>query len=639
MPLANAVDISAYGGKTARLAGALRAGLRVPDGFALPAVVVARLRAGDTATRVSVRRDLSAVVAGTGLAGPFAVRSSGKAEDGADASFAGMYRTILNVEPDVDRLLAAIEECAAAADALRLREYVATTGTSEADTIAILIQQMIPAEVAGVAFSESHGAHGDYVVIEAVPGLGEALVSGSATPSRYLFPLPLAADAAKQRLQVTGDNQLGRFAVDVAWLALRAAELFGAQQDIEWAIADGWLWLLQSRPITAPVTVADELATTATDALLSGFGAAPGVVTAEVRVLPDADAPFHAGAILVATNTDTDFLPAMRQASGFVTEEGGLLSHAALVARELGLPCIVGAANATSLVVDGQLVTVDGSSGLVFAGAVEPDGIAAGGAYDFAGLYCFDTVLEQIVGGVTVLIEPTAQGYAAWLPTDVEDRQRELAPLLRRRLAAPVRFPVSDKHSIYTSFTRRLRASPVFRGAFGELLATTWMLDSDRLKRSLALLFAHSQACLTSAERESDALTTYLLLDAVGGNYLLANTLLPEGYGIRAVYQTIASQAWAAGVSVGAYLVNQAHADEPAVRYCRVLVDARESSYPAYVAFGGTDEPYHERLTAARDQLAAELGVVGQDRAVILAAIANAAERRPEVWDAVPALP
>lgn len=528
--------------------------------------------------------------------------------------------------------------CATAADAARLREYAATTGTSEADAIAILIQQMIPAELAGVSFSESYGSHGDYVLVEAVAGLGEALVSGTATPSRYLLPLPLATEPEHQAMRVNGDNQLGRFAFDVAQLALRAADLFGAPQDIEWAVANGKLWLLQSRPITAPVTVADEPTATVTGALVSGFGASPGQATAVVRILRNADDPFTPGSILVAVNTDTDFLPAMRQASGFVTEEGGLLSHAALVARELDLPCIVGAAGATSTLADNQLVTIDGSSGLVYTGKVEPARTHAGSTYDFTGLYCFDSVQELVVDGVAILIEPSVDGYAAWLPREAEDRQPELAAALRRQLGAPVRFAVSDKYPIYAAFTRRLGESPIFRASFGELLATVWTLDNEGLKQSLASLLTHSQACLKAAEQEPGALTAYLLLDAVGGNYLLGNTLLPEGYGIRAVYQAIAPRASAAGTSVSAYLMDKIHTDDPAVCYYKVLADARESSYPAYVAFGGTDEPYYDRLNAARDRVAAELGVAELDRVAVQAAITAASTRRPDVWNLVAAL-
>ncbi|MGH3620638.1 MAG: PEP/pyruvate-binding domain-containing protein [Sciscionella sp.] len=636
IPLTSAADRVSYGGKTARLAEAKQAGFSVPDGYAIPAQSVATLRAGDQALSTALREDLLHLVQQKNMRGPFAVRSSGQVEDGDNASFAGIYRTVLNVAPKIDDLVTAIEECVTAADADRLREYARASGIHEIDVIAILIQQMVPAEIAGVAFSEAYGTRGEYVLVEAVEGLGESLVSGATTPSRYLLSLPLATDASKQHLSVSGNNRLGHHAYEVAQLALQAAGKFGATQDIEWAIADDKLWLLQSRPITAPVTVQDEPVATDTNALLTGFGASPGHVTANVRILRESDDPFEPGAILVAANTDTDFLPAMHQASGFVTEEGGLLSHAALVARELDLPCIVGAAQATTTLSDGQLVTIDGGTGLVYAGNTEPTGTTSPVTYDFTGLYCFDTVHELIVDSVSIIVEPSADGYAVWLPpSEDESRQQELAPTLRKQLAAPVRFPVSDKYPIYIAYARRMRESTAFRTAFGKLLATTWTLDAHELHQILQMLLAHSQACLTATERESDPLVAYLLLDTVGGNYLLGNTIFPEGYGIRAVYQAISPRASRAGTGVSNYLVDAHYADDPAVRYYTLLAETRASSYPAYVAFGGTDDPYYERLNAARERLATNLGVKGQDRETVQTAIAAAAQAQPNAWKQV----
>ncbi len=234
LDLEAATDRATAGGKASSLARAARAGHPVPAGFVVtaPAAAVgARAIAAQVETALSRLGD-----------GPFAVRSSAVAEDGAARSFAGQLETELDV-PRAE-VLAAVERCWASAASLRALRYAG----EGAGPTAVLVQRMVPADAAGVAFSADPktGERG-VTIIEAVRGLGDRLVSGAVTPERWRVSAS-GADRGRGAEEVVLSEASAR---RVAALAREQEELFGAPQDIEWAMRGDDLFLLQSRPITA----------------------------------------------------------------------------------------------------------------------------------------------------------------------------------------------------------------------------------------------------------------------------------------------------------------------------------------------------------------------------------------------------
>lgn len=222
------------GAKAAPLAHAAAAGHRVPPGVVL---TTAAFRAGLAA----IGDELEAAVRGLGE-GPFAVRSSAVAEDGILRSFAGQLETELGVTPE--GLAEAIQRCWASASALRALRYAG----GDVGPVAVIVQAMVPASVAGVAFSaDPQTGERGVTLVEAVRGLGDSLVSGSADPETW------RVDAgAQKRTRSNGAPVLTAQQVErIARLARDMEALFGRPQDVEWAIAGDDLFLLQSRPITA----------------------------------------------------------------------------------------------------------------------------------------------------------------------------------------------------------------------------------------------------------------------------------------------------------------------------------------------------------------------------------------------------
>lgn len=236
-----ATEQSVVGAKAAHLAELRAVGFTVPDGVVLPASLLAGWRAG-AAPSAAVERAIEEVVTSfEGVA--LAVRSSADAEDGTAASFAGTYATVLGAT-GVDEVTAAVRTCLDSADAPRLDTYRGAGGVR----MSVLCQPMLVPDAAGVAFTaDPFSGDTDVARISAVRGLGDRLVDGGANPDEWRVvgevaeAIPTGAEAA-----ISADQALA-----VAGVARAAAGHFGSPQDVEWAIGDGRVHVLQSRPISA----------------------------------------------------------------------------------------------------------------------------------------------------------------------------------------------------------------------------------------------------------------------------------------------------------------------------------------------------------------------------------------------------
>jgi pyruvate,water dikinase len=350
---------------------------------------------------------------------PFvAVRSSATAEDLPDASFAGQQETFLNVRSDnlVDR----VKECWASLFSQRAIYYRNRQGFSHSNVdIAVVVQQMVDAEKSGVMFT-SHPSSGDpQIIIEAAWGLGEAVVSGAVSPDNYTVDRETAettsVSIAEKKMMMVKDAQTGETVeqdvsvdkrdarvlsddeiAELVALGKKVESHYGEPQDVEWAIYDGSVHMLQSRPITTisddtrPGSESNQQASngeinadspnsteSANDAeiLVRGLGASPGIAAGEARVVTKLDHldQVSDGDIIITEMTMPDMVPAMKRASGIITDEGGMTSHASIVSRELGVPAVVGAGSATATLDDGQLVTLDGDKGTVREGEAEEE--------------------------------------------------------------------------------------------------------------------------------------------------------------------------------------------------------------------------------------------------------------------------
>jgi pyruvate,water dikinase len=340
------------GAKAFTLGRMLRAGFDVPDGTVLSSAHVAGWES-----------DVPAVLALLG-GEKFAVRSSAAAEDSSTASFAGQLETSLEVPA---RLVA---DCIRGTSARRSRAeaYGSVVGQSLGE-VAVIVQRMLAPVAAGVAFTRHPVTGRQVVVIEAVQGLGDRLVDGSTTPQRW--------EAAGDRVNVVSGPVVltGAQALAVARVVKDVEAFLGDGQDVEWAItSDERVWILQSRPITAvpPWIDPDPRARPAvTSVVATGTPASPGLARGHLRIIGGLDdfERFGRGDVLVCRATSPAWTPLLARAAAVVTEQGGILTHAAIVARELRIPAVTDVRDATHMA-DGLAVVVDGTAGAVRIGKI-----------------------------------------------------------------------------------------------------------------------------------------------------------------------------------------------------------------------------------------------------------------------------
>ncbi len=320
-----------------------------------------------------------------------AVRSSATAEDLPTASFAGQQDTYLNVKGEA-YLLKKVKECYASLFTQRAIYYRHEQKFDHNKVgLAVVVQRMIESEKSGVAFSIDPVTNDkNKIVIEAIFGLGEYIVQGKVTPDHYEVDkrslVITKTEIKKQDVKLVKSNiankevKLGKAGsikklsdqeiIKIALLVRDIENHYYFPQDIEWAIRNNRVYIIQSRPIT---TTKNNVSSSSNDDLpliLSGSPASPGIGIGPVKIImsPKEIGKVKIGDILVAPQTNPDYVPAMKKAAAIVTEKGGRTSHAAIVSRELGIPAIVGAEGATKILKEDMVITVNGLSGDIFKG-------------------------------------------------------------------------------------------------------------------------------------------------------------------------------------------------------------------------------------------------------------------------------
>jgi pyruvate,water dikinase len=319
------------------------------------------------------------------------VRSSATAEDLSDASFAGQQDSFINVKGNAEVILH-VKKVFASTFTARAIFYRISKGFDAHVGISAIVQRMINSDKSGVMFSVDPVKQ-DNILIEAVFGQGEGIVSGRIKPDGYVVSRDLeilSETIAEKKVAIVRDSsgitktvqltpEISNKKVlkthevkQLAEFALKLEKHYNKPQDIEFSIEDGNIFILQTRPITT-IGNKKEAQELSGQILVQGLGASPGVASGIVRIVHSMDDldKVKDGDVLVTEMTNPDMVVTMQKASAIVTDEGGITAHAAIVSREMGIPAVVGTGNATQVLEEGKEVTVDGANGKVYLGRAE----------------------------------------------------------------------------------------------------------------------------------------------------------------------------------------------------------------------------------------------------------------------------
>ena len=423
-------DLRITGGKGANLGEMLKMGIPVPTGFAVTTasfdllmqmqgldeeirLIINGIDVDDTAKLLDASKRIKEMIlshemplevrskveeAYRNISDPdgsdstlVAVRSSATAEDLPTASFAGQQASFLNVKGS-EQLVESVKKCWASLFEPRAIFYRAKHGFAKS-SISVIVQKMIEAEKSGVMFTVDPTTGENVILIEATWGLGESIVGGEVSPDSYKVNKNGAildiriSNKTKMRIRDYSSNTTVELAVPqnkataqvltkdeilkLVEFGMKLEHHYGHPQDIEFAIEKGKIAIVQTRAITTKgMTKKIEIKGSR---LLSGVGASPGAASGKVMIILDKSdiAKIKRGDIIVTTMTSPDLVPVMSRSAAIITDLGGRTSHAAIVSREMGIPAIVGTQQATTILKDGQEVTIDAYAGLVYDGRIE----------------------------------------------------------------------------------------------------------------------------------------------------------------------------------------------------------------------------------------------------------------------------
>ncbi len=336
-----------------------------------------------------------------------AIRSSATAEDLPDASFAGQQETFLNISGDASVVYYVRKAWASLFTARAIFYRVEKKFDHFKVGIAVPVQKMVQSDTSGVMFTLDPVTNDKTTLtIEAIYGLGEMIVQGQVTPDHYEVkkstleiikktiadqPVALTMVTGKTKERAVPTKEQGKqkitdkHIVELAQLGKKLEKHYYFPQDIEWAIEKGTVFITQTRPVTtakeSDTKNGDQVESAkSADSLLSklpliatGDPASPGIGSGHAKIIRKASEikKITRGDVLVASQTNPDYVPAMRRASAIVTEKGGRTSHAAIVSRELGIPAVVGAPGVTTKIKENEVVTVHGKEGKIYRGALQ----------------------------------------------------------------------------------------------------------------------------------------------------------------------------------------------------------------------------------------------------------------------------
>jgi len=328
---------------------------------------------------------------------PVAVRTSATAEDTADASFAGQGDTFLNVTGETN-VLHRVRDCWSSLFTPRSIFYQVKKHYNHFKIgVAVPVQRLVQSDISGVMFTVNPVTNEkNQIIVEAIWGLGEYIVQGTVSPDQYIIDKNnwtvvsenhveqktelIRAEHETKEINVPKSKQnkikiTPTTAIKIAKIGQKLHQHYGKPQDVEFAIDNkGKLFIVQTRPITTVVSNQKTLDVQTTKISqkpdLTGEQASPGTASGTIIIIksPKEINRVKKGQILVTSMTTPDFVPAMKIVSGIITDKGGQTSHAAIVSRELGVPCVVGTKIATKFFNEGDIITLNGTTGEIWKG-------------------------------------------------------------------------------------------------------------------------------------------------------------------------------------------------------------------------------------------------------------------------------
>ena len=569
------------------------------------------------------------------------VRSSATAEDSEKASFAGRFRTVINVT-GIEQVANAIKEVYSSTYSPEVISYCKETGTPiHKVKMAVVIQELIVGSYSGVMFTRNPVNFADKTIIEAIAGLNEGMVSGRITPSKFVFDnksrkMETSEYVTQKKIFVphadggTSISDINPSSVrslpkpilyKLAGMGLEIEKTFGLPQDIEWTVKDGTIYILQSRSITTgrKHTTAQAIISNSGKALM-GYPASAGIAAGEVKKIKNPGELIPKGVVLVLDVLDTEYsTESVKWVKAIVTQDGGVLSHAAIVARELGIPCVVGIEGIMGKVKDGNKVVVDGTNGAVYLGGAS-SGISAKRSLDYSYLYDFDKTLKLAKKDIYYEEFDDRLIYYSYDELD----KNEIRNLFGKAYGEgkEIKIGGAPKNSICHLYYE-YKKNKVLNSLTESAIDSARSCNPERVEKISRVLLKEAAESMVqydkiSGERKEDYLKRLSKLIYAEWCYTLVNELICEGYGITSLDGKLKPILSPMGKDITDFLEmvdSKGHMDlkrlsqrqrttfNSAVKYYNKLKEWRLESYPKFKSLKATGPEFYDKLEKTMSKL------------------------------------
>lgn len=568
----NILDINdlSFGGKAYGLNKLTKLNVKVPSAYAINQDSIDMIINGDK----NAIEELNNILSKFNKNIMFAIRSSASNEDGTEKSFAGMYESILNVSNNNKNIIDAIKKVNESLSSMKIESY-----NSEKSKMNIVLQEMIQPKFAGVCFTDAIDLDGsDSFYIEYVEGLGETLVSGKKT-AKYIV---VSQNGSSSRCEEEKDKELF---IDLINNLVKIKKETTEALDIEWCITeDGKAYFVQARPITKKIIVREKLST--------GAIASPGYCCGTIYTIDEDEDDekieeriknFPIGGVLLAKTTDTNYVPAMRRASGIITTEGSVLSHAAIIAREFEIPCITGYKEAFKQFKDGNKITIDtNNKNLIYNDKKIIFG--TGKEINLLELYNFDNIVEEKFNNNLILVESIDDEFGIHIDENLEqDEIDKIDIYIRKKYKKSPTILKDQKFLWYVEF-KRYKKFPGYEEKCQEVFDICYSFDIDKLDKFVYKTLKEMKDIYSSCLNDYDYVYSGEYAQAL---HFLINLYMCNGCAMRAIYDYMKTN----NVNSVQQLLQ---AESIQSEFLKKIEKIRASIWEIFVKAGWSDDDYYD---------------------------------------------
>lgn len=578
------------GGKAYGLSKLIEIGVPVPNGFVIYNVDINDIDEEKIIQKLQMFEESDIL----------AIRSSASNEDGVYESYAGIFDTVLNVNNNIDDVLNSIKKVYNSKNSSVVKNY-----SNQSDIkMNIIIQKMIEPKMSGICFSKAIDIDGsDVSLIEYTDGLGDKLVSGQVDSNRVIVKY------ADNHLDTKNFRIEGNFQDFTAFDKLikiidKVIKNFVYDLDIEWCIdKNNNPYLVQARPITKNIFINSRKESNNTNTLIASRGCVEGetfVIDSDIGYdkVSKLIEKFPEGKILVTNYTETYYLPAMKKSIGIITNTGSSLCHAAIVAREMNIPCIVGCENATKNFPTGTKIKLDAINNSITSSEYK-ETVSNEFKLDFRDLDCFDNYMTIFIDDIKIFVECTFDGLVVHMPNTIKNETIEKIEIfIRKNFNKEPKYCNDDNKYLWIKEIERFRKLPGFTYYYNKIKESSKIFEGKILKSLQQELLDKVKKLVEIKSNSENEVHKFFIDEMIAYINELLDGVIPFGYPIYESYIQSLQLLEEEKKDFNDLFNNSKFKNKKLKKiqeYLKVVSDIKNETYQKIWDLGGIDPDYFEK--------------------------------------------